>query len=48
MKKICKERLHLERTEKPRAEAVAYMQGKDEPYKVELIHDLPEDAVISF
>ena len=48
MKKICKERLHLERTEKPRAEAVAYMQEKDEPYKVELIHDLPEDAVISF
>ena len=48
MKKICKERLHLERTEKPRAEAVAYMQEKDEPYKVELIQDLPEDAVISF
>ena len=48
MKKICKERLHLERTEKPRAEAIAYMEEKDEPYKVELIHDLPEDAVISF
>ena len=48
MKKICKERLHLERTEKPRAEAIAYMEGKNEPYKVELIHDLPEDAVISF
>ncbi len=48
MKKICKERLHLERTEKPRAEAVDYMQEKDEPYKVELINDLPEDAVISF
>ncbi len=48
MKKICKERLHLERTEKPRAEAMAYMEEKNEPYKVELIHDLPEDAVISF
>lgn len=48
MKKICKERLHLERSEKPRAEAIAYMEEKDEPYKVELIHDLPEDAVISF
>lgn len=48
MKKICKERLHLERAEKPRAEAIAYMEEKDEPYKVELIHDLPEDAVISF
>ena len=48
MKKICKERLRLERTEKPRAEAIAYMQEKNEPYKVELINDLPEDAVISF
>ena len=48
MKKICKERLHLERSEKPRAEAIAYMQEKNEPYKVELIQDLPEDAVISF
>lgn len=48
MKKICKERLHLERTEKPRAEAIAYMEEKDEPYKIELINDLPEDAVISF
>ena len=48
MKKICKERLHLERSEKPRAEAIAYMQELDEPYKVELINDLPEDAVISF
>ncbi len=48
MKKICKERLHLERSEKPRAEAIAYMQEKNEPYKVELIEDLPEDAVISF
>ncbi len=48
MKKICKERLHLERSEKPRAEAIAYMEAREEPYKVELIHDLPEDAVISF
>ena len=48
MKKICKERLHLERSELPRAEAIAYMQEKNEPYKVELIEDLPEDAVISF
>ena len=48
MKKICKERLHLERSEKPRAEAIAYMQERNEPYKVELIEDLPADAVISF
>jgi threonyl-tRNA synthetase len=48
MKKICKERLHLERTEKPREEAIAYMQSLEEPYKVELINDLPKDAVISF
>ncbi len=48
MKKICKERLRIERSEKPRAEAIAYMQEKNEPYKVELIEDLPEDAVISF
>ena len=48
MKKICKERLHLERSEKPRAEAIAYMRDRNEPYKVELIQDLPEDEVISF
>ncbi|MDY3226022.1 MAG: threonine--tRNA ligase [Candidatus Faecousia sp.] len=48
MKKICKERIRIERSEKPRAEAVAYMESKNEPYKVELINDLPEDAVISF
>ena len=48
MKKICKERLPIVRSEKPRAEAIAYMQEKNEPYKVELINDLPEDAVISF
>ena len=46
MRKICKEKLKLERFELPRAEALELM--KDEPYKVELIHDLPEDAVISF
>ncbi len=48
MKKICKERLQLVRSEKPRPEAIAYMEGLGEPYKVELINDLPEDAVISF
>ena len=48
MKKICKERLSIVRSEKPRQEAIAYMQEKNEPYKVELIEDLPEDAVISF
>ena len=48
MKKICKEKLPLERFELPRAEARKLMEDKDEPYKVELIDDLPEDAVISF
>ena len=48
MKKICKERLSIVRSEKPREEAIAYMQEKNEPYKVELIQDLPQDAVISF
>ena len=48
MKKICKERLPIVRSEKPRAEAIAYMQERNEPYKVELINDLPEDAAISF
>ena len=48
MKKIAKEDLKLERFELPRAEAIALMKEKDEPYKVELIEDLPEDAVISF
>ena len=48
MRKICKEKEKLERFELPRAEAIQFMQGKDEPYKVELINDLPEDAVISF
>ena len=48
MKKICKEKLPLERFELPRAEARKLMEEKQEPYKVELIDDLPEDAVISF
>ena len=48
MRKICKEKLPIERFELPRAEALALMREKDEPYKVELIEDLPEDAVISF
>lgn len=48
MKKICKEKLPLERFELPRAEAIKLMEEREEPYKVELIHDLPEDAVISF
>ena len=46
MKKIAKENLKIERFELPRAEALELM--KDEPYKTELINDLPEDAVISF
>ena len=46
MKKIIKKGYRLERFELPRAEALEFM--KDEPYKVELINDLPEDAVISF
>ena len=48
MGRIIAENLKLERFELPRAEAIAYMQGQGEPYKVELIRDLPEDAVISF
>ena len=48
MKKIIKERLPLVRSEKPSEEAVAYMEAKGEPYKVELINDLPEGEVISF
>ena len=46
MKKICKEKIVLERFELPREEALAFV--KDEPYKVELINDLPKDAIISF
>ena len=48
MRKICKEKLKLERFELPRAEARRLMEEKDEPYKVQLIDDLPEDATISF
>ena len=48
MRKICKEKLKLERFELPRPEAIAFMEQQQEPYKVELINDLPEDAVISF
>lgn len=48
MEKITRENLPLERFELPREEAIAYMEKLGEPYKVELIRDLPEDAVISF
>lgn len=48
MKKIVKERLKLEKFELPRSEAVELLKKMDEPYKVELVNDLPEDAVISF
>ena len=48
MKKIIKENLKLERFELPREEAVKFMQERNEPFKVELINDLPDDAVISF
>ena len=48
MRKICKEKLKLERFELPREEAIQFMEEKEEPYKVELINDLPADAHISF
>ena len=48
MRKICKEKLKLERFELPREEALKFMEEKEEPYKVELINDLPADAHISF
>src|SRR5699024_8362232 len=48
MRKICKEKLKIERFELPREEALALMREKNEPYKVELIEDLPADATISF
>ncbi len=48
MRKICKEKLKLERFELPRKEALKFMEEKGEPFKVELIQDLPEDAHISF
>ena len=48
MKKIVKENLKIETYTLPRAEAIEYMKGRGEIYKVELIEDLPEDAPISF
>ena len=48
MKKIIKQGEKLERFTLPRQEAIAFMEEKGEPYKVELIQDLPEDAEISF
>jgi threonyl-tRNA synthetase len=48
MRKIIKEDLSLERFELPRDEAVKFMQGRNQPYKVELIEALSENAVISF
>ena len=48
MKKICKEKIPLERFELPRDEAIKFVEEREEPYKVQLIKDLPEDAVISF
>ncbi|MBR4061896.1 MAG: threonine--tRNA ligase [Clostridia bacterium] len=48
MKKIMRENLRIERFELPRAEAIAFMTEKNEPYKVQLIEELPDDAVISF
>ncbi len=48
MKKIVKENHKIERFELPREEAIKFMQEKDEPYKVQLIEELPEDVVISF
>ncbi|WP_040192189.1 threonine--tRNA ligase [Clostridium culturomicium] len=48
MKKIVKENLSIESFVLPRAEAIALMKENDEPYKIELIEDLPEDEVISF
>ena len=48
MRKICKEKLPIERFELPREEAIKFMADRDEPYKVELIEDLPEGEAISF
>ena len=48
MRKICKEKIPLERFELPRGEAIKFMEEREEPYKVQLIRDLPEDAIISF
>ena len=48
MKKVVKEDYELERFVLPRDEAIEFLKEKDEPYKVELVEDLPEDATISF
>lgn len=48
MKKIVKENLPIKSYTLPRAEAIKLMEDRNEPYKVELINDLPEDAVLSF
>ncbi len=48
MKKVIKEGAEIKRFELPRAEAIQFMEDRNEPYKVELIKDLPEDAIISF
>ncbi|BAH07885.1 threonine--tRNA ligase [Clostridium kluyveri] len=48
MNEIIKENIKLERFELPREEAIKFMEEKNEPYKVELIKDLPEDSIISF
>lgn len=48
IRNICKEKLKLERFELPRAEAIALMEERGETYKIELIHDLPEDTILSF
>ena len=48
MKKIIKENIKIEKFELPRADAIKFMEERNEPYKVELINDLPQDAVISF
>lgn len=48
MEKIVREKITIERFELPRDEAIKFMKDKDEPYKVELIEDLPEGEVISF
>ena len=48
MRKICKEKIKLERFELPREEALKFMEEREEPYKVELINDLPDEATISF
>jgi len=48
MRKICKEKLVLEKFELPRDEALKFVNEQNEPYKAELINDLPDDAIISF